>query len=86
MRGRLVTVELLERGEWMVHDLPAEIAKEIVRDMVKQMADESLGWFCLGLTVHQLDELAECVKAEMLARERAQNLSQSAKVRILGEL
>jgi hypothetical protein len=71
MGEKFVTVPLYEFGDWVDHDFTREFAKPTVRDMIKQMSDEPISWLVKGLTLHQLQELAEATQAEMRERERA---------------
>jgi hypothetical protein len=68
-----VIVPLYEYGDWRDHEIPREAAQPAVRDMIKQMSDEPICWLFIGMPLHQLQELAEAVRTEMLARERARN-------------
>lgn len=88
MSEHVVIVPLYEYGDWVDHELPREIAKPAVRDMIKQMSDEPIDWLVIGLTRHQLEELAALVRVEMRERAHAPNQPTEAHdvLKLLGDV
>jgi hypothetical protein len=87
MGDKAVIMPLYENGDWLEHELPREVAKPAVRDMIKQMSDEPPGWLFIGLSRHQLAEFVEAALAEMREREHAPIQPPVAQngLRLLGE-
>jgi len=83
-----VTANLYENGDWLNHKIPREIAKLLVRDMIKQMSDEPMRWLVIDLSRPQLEMLAEAALVEMREREHSPNQPPEipAGLKLLGEL
>lgn len=68
----IVIIPLFEDrvGDWVDHELPRSIAKEVVHSIIKQLDDEDLEWFYRKLTARKLVEFAEAAETEKRERER----------------
>lgn len=73
-----VSIALYEYGDWVNHILKVEDAKNMVRDVIKQIPIENIAWILNGMPTHQLSGLLLAATSEM--HERGHSQSQNLNV------